>query len=97
MTTYSHEEYEKRGVVVWTMRMPKTCIECPLQFGGLCFAAPAEVGDTRVAPTVDECNNRTEWCPLEYAEDVYMRHYEQGRKDERAIQNGTLMQAFNPD
>lgn len=72
----------RRGVVVWTMAMPKTCIECPLQFGGLCFAAPAEVDDAQVAPTVDECKGRTEWCPLEYAEDVYMRHCAKGeRKD----------------
>jgi hypothetical protein len=27
----------------------------------------------------------------------FMKHYRQGRKDERAIQEGRLMQSFNPD
>lgn len=26
-----------------------------------------------------------------------MRHYRQGREDERALQKGELMQSFNPD
>ena len=88
---------ERRGAVVWTMKMPKTCIECPLQFGGLCMVVPPDLDDGQVAPTVDECKGRTEWCPLEYAEDVYMRHYRQGRKDERAIMEGRLIQSFSPD
>lgn len=97
MVDYSHEDYERTGVIVWTMKMPKTCIECPMQFGGLCFVAPAEVDDTQVAPSPFECTSRPDWCPLEPAEEVYMKHYEQGRRDEHAIQNGTLMQIFNPD
>lgn len=95
--TYGDSNFEKRGVVVWTMKMPTTCIDCPLQFGGLCMVAPADVDDTQVAPTVDACVGRTDWCPLEYAGDVYMRHYVQGRKDERSVQDGTLMQTFSPD
>ena len=97
MVDYSHEEYERTGVIVWTMKMPKTCIECPMQFGGLCFVAPAEVDDTKVAPTVDECVGRAEWCPLEPIQDIYMEHYRQGRKDERAIMEGRLMRTFSPD
>lgn len=31
------------------------------------------------------------------AEEEFMKHYRQGRKDERAIQKGELMQSFNPD
>lgn len=27
----------------------------------------------------------------------YMKHYEQGRKDERAEREGSLMQTFSPD
>lgn len=97
MMNFTNKEHERRGIIVWTMTMPKTCIECPMQFGGMCFVAPAEVDDTQVAPTVNECNGRAEWCPLEYAVDVYMKHYRQGRKDERAIMDGKLMQTFSPD
>ena len=87
----------RRDVIVHGMKMPRTCIECLMQFGGLCFAAPAEVDNTQVAPTVDECNGRAEWCPLELAEDVIMKHYAQGRKDEAAIREGRLLQSFSPD
>lgn len=87
----------RRDIIIHGMRMPRTCVECPMQFGGLCFAAPAEVDDTQVAPTVDECEGRAEWCPLELAEDVEMKHYEQGRKDEAAIREGRFMQSFSPD
>ena len=97
MAEYGDSNFVKRGIVVWTMKMPDKCTECPMQFGGLCFVAPDEVDNTRVARTTEECTGRAEWCPLEYAEDVYMKHYLQGRKDERAIQNGTLMQTFSPD
>ena len=31
------------------------------------------------------------------AEEEFMKHYRQGREDERAIQKGELMQSFNPD
>lgn len=31
------------------------------------------------------------------AEEEFMKHYRQGRKDERTIQKGELMQSFNPD
>ena len=54
-------------IIVHGMRMPRTCIECPMQFGGLCFVAPAEVDDTQVAASPWECKGRTEWCPLEDA------------------------------
>ena len=98
-TMYGDDNFyeARRDVIVHGMKMPRTCIECPMQFGGLCFAAPAEVDDTRVAITVDACNERTEWCPLELAEDVIMKHYTQGRKDEAAIRDGRLMQSFSPD
>lgn len=31
------------------------------------------------------------------AEEEFMKHYRQGREDEKAIQKGELMQSFNPD
>lgn len=31
------------------------------------------------------------------AEEEFMKHYRQGREDERAIQKGELMQSFDPD
>lgn len=31
------------------------------------------------------------------ATEEFMKHYRQGREDERAIQKGELMQSFNPD
>lgn len=54
------------SVIVKGMKMPKNCIECVAQFGGICFVAPAEVDDTQVAPTVDEAyeKGKPEWCPL---------------------------------
>ncbi len=94
-TEYSHEEYEPMGVVVWSMKMPRSCMECPLHFDGMCCVAPADVKCADVTPT-DE-RPKPDWCPLELVEDVYMRHYLQGRKDERAIMEGRLMQAFSPD
>lgn len=97
--TYGDDNFyaARTDIIVHGMRMPKTCIECPMQFGGLCFAAPADVDDTQVAPTVDKCKGRAEWCPLELAEDVEMKHYAQGRRDERAVMEGRLCQSFNPD
>ena len=43
-----------------------------------------------------------EWLDSEYneqkeEEEKIMKHYRQGREDERAIQKGELMQSFNPD
>ena len=52
------------SVLVTGMKMPKSCIECPMQFGGMCFVQPPEIDQPRVFQTVDECNGRTDWCPL---------------------------------
>ena len=43
-----------------------------------------------------------EWLDAEYneqkeEEEQIMKHYRQGREDERAIQKGEIMQSFNPD
>lgn len=54
------------SVIVKNMRMPETCIQCPMQFGGWCYVSPPEI-DERVAPTVDEAweQKKPKWCPLE--------------------------------
>lgn len=53
------------SVLIKGMKMPKTCQECPMMYGGWCFVAPPEI-DTRVAPTVDEAirQGKPDWCPL---------------------------------
>ena len=59
------------SVLVKGMKMPKTCIECPMQFGGFCFVQPPEIDEARVFPTVVECweKKKPTWCPLEEVED----------------------------
>lgn len=54
------------SVLVKGMRMPETCIQCPMQFGGWCYVSPPEI-DERVAPTVDIAwkQKKPKWCPLE--------------------------------
>ena len=53
------------SVMIRGMKMPKTCLECPLQFGGWCYAAPPEI-DERVAETVDKAEEQKKpnWCQL---------------------------------
>lgn len=53
------------GVYVRYMKMPESCLKCPMQFGGWCYVSPQEI-DERVAPTVDEAaeQGKPEWCPL---------------------------------
>ena len=53
------------SILVGVMKMPRNCIECPLQFGGICYVQPPEIDDPFVAETVDEAaKGRTNWCPL---------------------------------
>lgn len=54
------------GVYIKGMRMPENCIECPMQFGGMCYVMPAEVDESRVAPTVEDAwkQGKPDWCPL---------------------------------
>ena len=53
------------SVYVRYMKMPESCLKCPMQFGGWCYVSPPEI-DERVAPTVDEAaeQGKPEWCPL---------------------------------
>ena len=61
------------SVLIKGMKMPKNCLRCPVQFGGWCCAAPAEVDDAKVAPTVDEAakQGKPEWCPLVEVKENY--------------------------
>lgn len=54
------------SILIKGMRMPENCIECPMQFGGMCYVMPAEVDESRVAPTVEEAleQGKPDWCPL---------------------------------
>ena len=52
------------SVLIKGYKMPKNCLECPLQYGGWCNVSPPDI-DERVAPTTDEAaQGRAEWCPL---------------------------------
>jgi hypothetical protein len=54
------------SILIKGMRMPENCIKCPMQFGGMCYVMPAEVDESRVAPTVEEAwkKGKPDWCPL---------------------------------
>lgn len=54
------------GVYIKGVRMPENCIKCPMQFGGMCYVMPAEVDESRVAPTVEAAwkQGKPDWCPL---------------------------------
>ena len=97
------------SVLIKGMQMPKNCAECPFLFDrDACYAMNKP--DSMFLPLV--CNGstdeyplgefpywekRVDWCPLSDAGEEFMKHYRQGREDEKAEANGTLMQAFNPD
>ena len=54
------------SVLIKGMRMPENCIQCPMQFGGMCYVMPADVDESRVAPTVEAAwkQGEPDWCPL---------------------------------
>ena len=54
------------SILIKGMRMPENCIKCPMQSGGMCYVMPAEVDESRVAPTVEEAlkQGKPDWCPL---------------------------------
>lgn len=54
------------SILIKGMRMPENCIKCPMQFGGMCYVMPADVDESRVAPTVEEAlkQGKPDWCPL---------------------------------
>ena len=36
-------------------------------------------------------------CEADNTEEIYMKHYRQGRHDEAGLRDGTIMQTFSPD
>ena len=54
------------SILIKGMRIPENCIKCPMQFGGMCYVMPAEVDESRVAPTVEAAQKQGKptWCPL---------------------------------
>lgn len=84
------------SVIVRGMEMPKTCDECPL-FSSM-FSYGCDIASLGIPSRHNyDTSKRPDWCPLEDAEEVYMKHYKQGRLDEAAEREGRLMQAFSPD
>ena len=53
------------GIYIRGMEPPETCLECPIQFAGFCYANPPK-GEARVAKTVNEVweQGKPDWCPL---------------------------------
>ena len=54
------------SILIKGMKMPENCIKCPMQFGGMCYVMPAEVEESRVAPTVEDAwkQGKPDFCPL---------------------------------
>lgn len=53
------------SILIKGMEMPKNCIECPMQFGGMCYVQPPEIDEPRVAENIKEASKkRATWCPL---------------------------------
>ena len=54
------------SILIKSMKMPENCIKCQMQFGGMCYVMPADVDESRVAPTVEEAlkQGKPDWCPL---------------------------------
>lgn len=82
-------------VILKNIEMPRRCVGC-------CFMKIITNDRTMctLLPYQDDVpmmDDRPDWCPLEDTEEVYMKHYKQGRLDEAAEREGRLIQAFNPD
>ena len=53
-------------IAIPNMEKPRSCFECPMQFGGMCYVAPSEIEST-IAETVQELREmggKPNWCPL---------------------------------
>ena len=73
------------SVLVKGIKMPESCITCPMQFGGFCYVQPPEVDEARVFSTVDECweKKKPTWCPLEEVKDEQTSGKEKMEKEEK--------------
>ena len=75
--------------------LPECCDRCPLYSRvRTCCVLYSQGYSDRYNYDISK---RPEWCEMEDAEKVYMKHYRQGRLDELSIIEGRLMQSFNPD
>ena len=84
------------GMIMIDIDMPDNCDECRFSTEyAFCKAMP----DNFCGNTDDR--KRPEWCPLKEQEELlkheYWRGYNNGRADERGLQEGTIMQTFDPD
>ena len=69
------------SILIKGMRMPENCIKCPMQFGGMCYVMPAEVDESRVAPTVEDAwkQGKPDWCPLVEIPEPQEGHWIEGK------------------
>jgi len=65
------------SVLIRGMEMPKNCIECPMQFGGMCYVQPEEINEPRVANTPLEVKGRASWCPLEEVKEAEFKMHKE--------------------
>lgn len=91
------------GVYIKGMRIPENCIKCPMQFGGMCFVMPAEVDESRVAPTVEEAwkQGKPDWCPLVEVPEPHGRLIDADRTEkllqqakDKVVENGEILRSF---
>ena len=80
------------SVLIKGMNMPENCIKCPMQFGGMCYVMPAEVDESRVAPTVEEAwkQGKPDWCPLVEVPEPHGRLIDGDALDTRVRQAGGM-------
>ena len=82
------------SVFVKDFDLPQTCYGCEFMYvQNKHFMCGATKWISDSLPS----GRRADWCPLEDADEVCMKHYKQGRLDEAAEREGRLIQAFSPD
>lgn len=83
------------------MPMPTNCLDCPACNEYLTCAIPVNGRKWGENDVREYGQGRPEWCPMKEQEELlkheYWRGYNNGRIDERGLQEGTIMQTFNPD
>ena len=86
-------------IIVKNLSLPESCSQCRfLAYDDFATGNEYECCALREFMNEDELpEGRRSDCPLSDAGEEFMKHYRQGREDEKAEANGTLMQAFNPD
>ena len=99
------------AVVIKKMNIPESCYSCDIRmncdaceghemycpFVGHIGYDPESIGVLVKGAPICPTDHRAEGCPLEDLEEITMKHYKQGREDEKAIEAGEMISAFNPD